>query len=365
MTRPTILVTGATGFIGSRIVEVLAKSGSVKVLAGTHRAPTPGRFAALPVSQVHCDILNRNSLAEATSGTDIVINCARDDFDVALAAKGTRNILEAARSRGVHRVVHFSSVAVYGEATGAVSEITPPTEPLTEYGKAKLASEALCEEASGPELKVAVIRPALVYGPGGEEWTTNFIRAISSGRLQRMGLRTDGDANLVYVGDVAKLAECLSTQEIPDYSVYNANGPDHHTFTEYFDLLSKGLGAGPFRSQERSQLAGALRYQIDRMSVSLARRAGSISRHAFRSSSLELALRNLELALSQHASPQPNRFSKRRHYSIDRALSMGFRPRTSLQEGVAASLQWALEKGVLEMKLPTRSAEPPQQPYSL
>jgi 2-alkyl-3-oxoalkanoate reductase len=156
MTWPRILVTGATGFIGGWIVDTLCKAGAEHAAAGV-RHPSP-RLDGLPANLVHCDVRDRASLDKALAGIEVVIHCARDPDAM---VEGTRNLLEAIRAAGVRRLVQMSSVSVYGDATGVVTEDSPPA-PIDGYGAAKVEEEKLCRAAAGPDLTIAVIRPSLV-----------------------------------------------------------------------------------------------------------------------------------------------------------------------------------------------------------
>jgi nucleoside-diphosphate-sugar epimerase len=75
-------------------------------------------------------------------------------------------------------MIYLSYVAVYGNAEGLVLENTVPVEPVNWYGRAKRQAEMACCRRVSPEFSVAVVRPALVYGPGGEEWSGRFIKSV-------------------------------------------------------------------------------------------------------------------------------------------------------------------------------------------
>src|SRR5215472_2786794 len=117
--RETILVTGAGGFVGGTLVEALHFAGDYSVRSGIARWSSAPRVARLAANLIQCDVMKPDELAEALRGVDYVIHCAAGE-NLRVLVEGTKNVLDAATRGGVKRVVHISSVAVYGEATGAV-----------------------------------------------------------------------------------------------------------------------------------------------------------------------------------------------------------------------------------------------------
>jgi nucleoside-diphosphate-sugar epimerase len=218
------------------------------------------------------------------------------------------------------------------------------------YGEEKFAEEKLCQAAAGPDLTVAVVRPSLVYGPFGDFWTGRFIEGIAAGRLKQLGKNGRGQANLIYVLDLARFAAELAVRPLPEYSVYNANGAEIPTFDEYFDSLSRALGQGPLPLSEMRPIAAGLRRQARRAARLLLRtQQGTLRKIAQGKPNLESALSAIEKTFQRDVSDEPrSRFSTRVVYSNDRARRVGLKPRTSLQDGVRASVEWAKSKGLIK-----------------
>jgi nucleoside-diphosphate-sugar epimerase len=343
MSWPKILVTGATGFIGGWVVDALCSAGAPCVVAGARH--TSSRLERLPVQIVHCDVLDPGSLGYALEGVEVVIHCARDPAEGA-TVEGTRRLLEAIRDRSVTRLVHISSIAVYGNAGGVITEDVPAA-PADQYGADKFAEEKLCHAAAGPDLTVAVVRPSLVYGPFGHHWTTRFMEAIVAGRLKTGG---QGEANLIYAADLARFVVELAVQPLPEYSVYNANGPEIPSFDEYFDSLSQALGKGPLPVSGRGPVQAGLRRQARRAARLLLRtQRGMLQRIARGKPRLESALSDLERAFRHDVGDGPSdRFARHVVYSNDRAQQFGLDPKTSLRDGIRASVQWAKSSGAIQ-----------------
>jgi 2-alkyl-3-oxoalkanoate reductase len=348
MTQPAVLVTGAAGFIGSWVVRSLCAAGFSDVRAGVMSSARSIRLHGLPVRQVHCDILDGDSLVAAMRGAAIVINCARGHAGSDVALGGTRTLLTSAIEAGVRRIIQMSSIAVYGQAVGTVTEDTAPVPPLNKYARDKGAAEALCRMAASERLTIAVIRPSLVYGPFGEEWTARFMRALIAGQLSQFGSAGEGEANLIYAGDLGRFAAHLATADLPHFSAYNANGSEIPTFNDYFDRLSHALGLGPLPPQKGRPLGGGLRRQARRLGrVVLREQRTRLRKFAAASSllasSLDWAEDTFRLGIHDGA---PDQFAGRVTYSIERARLIGFAPSTPLQDGIEASAQWAKSQGM-------------------
>lgn len=172
------LVTGATGFLGGQLAAALARCGSDVV--SLVRDPEAASFelerhTTLAVG----DLGDRQSLERAMKGVDTVFHCAAVTTNYlpwavhdAVNIRGTEAVLEAAAEAGVRRVIHISSVIVYGieGGGGPVSEADPLAsrpDPSAHYLRSKLAAEeAVLRAATDHGLEVTIIRPGVLYGPG-------------------------------------------------------------------------------------------------------------------------------------------------------------------------------------------------------
>ena len=171
----TILVTGAGGFIGSAITDLLA-SFSVKVRA---LLGAPGERVwepCQPVETCRADIRDLAKLCEFAGGADIVVHAAgppsvRSSFEfpadcASIHTVGTVTLLEACRRSGVSRVVYLSSAEVYGRPSTNPVEESHPVRPLSPYGAAKAAAEIFVKTmASSSKIEHLILRPFSVFGP--------------------------------------------------------------------------------------------------------------------------------------------------------------------------------------------------------
>jgi dihydroflavonol-4-reductase len=168
------LVTGATGFIGSRLVRVLLDAGH-RVRCFVRHGPRTRPLNSLPVELVYGDIRGADKAREAAVGIDWVFHNAsviyhhspRALFSTNLG--GTLNLLRASAEAGVQRFVCSSSVAAMGACRSQPADETQPMQPpgFDTYGRSKRAIELACRRfADGNRLPVTVVRMAGVYGPG-------------------------------------------------------------------------------------------------------------------------------------------------------------------------------------------------------
>jgi 2-alkyl-3-oxoalkanoate reductase len=210
------------------------------------------------------------------------------------------------------------------------------------YGQRKYAAERVCQIAAGPQLTVAVVRPSLVYGPYGEEWTTRYIMSIFAGRLKQLGPAGNGNANLIHVDDLARLAAHLAVTRLPYFSVFNANGPEIPTFNEYFERLSQVLGCGPLPCSSNSLgLQAALRRPVRALGKYALAHHQDLLAVANKSALLKGLMKRAEANLRLGPDENTGLYGMNVTYSASRAEEIGFKAQISLEEGLATCAEWA------------------------
>jgi len=207
------LVTGATGFVGAAVAKALVAAGwQVRVLvrSGSDR----GNLQPLAVQIVEGELADPGSLESALAGCDGLFHVAAD---YRLGARdprplyrtnveGTRNILGAARTVGVPRIVYTSSVATVGiPADGAPGdERTPVTlgNMIGHYKRSKYLAEEVAREAAGAGMSVVIVNPSTPVGPGDIKPTPTG-QLVLDAATGRMPAYVDTGLNIVHVDDVA------------------------------------------------------------------------------------------------------------------------------------------------------------------
>jgi len=220
------LVTGATGFVGSHLVEALAARGDeVVVLARRpERAAPLARFGV----RVAIGTLDDDAaLAAAAEGAEVVyhlagLTAAARPGDYLLANEaGTRRLVEAARraAPGLSRFVYLSSQAALGpSAPGQRLAEDAPCRPVTAYGRSKLAGETVVRAAE--DLPWTIVRPPAVYGPRDREFLTLF-RIVRSGLAPVIGTGAQ-QVSLVYAPDLADAIVRAGTAPAAAHQTYHA-----------------------------------------------------------------------------------------------------------------------------------------------
>jgi nucleoside-diphosphate-sugar epimerase len=203
-----VLVTGATGFIGGRLVEVLVREHGADVRALVRNFTNASRIARLPVEMVPGDVTDAAAVAAAARGCDVIIHAAMDASGTPrqqhrITVGGTESVLKAAPAASVGRVVHVSTISVYGMTPdGDLTENGPRGRLYDTYSRTKSAAEALAlRYHRNHQLPVAVVQPAVVYGPFGGAWTVGPLAALKSSQVV-LPNGGNGLCNAVYVDDV-------------------------------------------------------------------------------------------------------------------------------------------------------------------
>jgi nucleoside-diphosphate-sugar epimerase len=254
-----VLVTGATGFVGSHLAEALRRRGDeVTVLARSARRADPLR--PLGVSVVEGDLHGTAALARAVEGQDVIYHvagmvAARDETEFLRANEGgTRNLVAAAEAGGRPRFVLVSSMAAAGPAArGRPHDGSEAARPVTAYGRSKLAAE---RSVTGSGLPWTIVRPPTVYGPRDREVLKVF-------RIARLGIAPvfgDGGQELsaVHGGDLADALVAAGTSPAAVGKSYYACHPEVFTSGDFVRAVGAAMGRRVRVVRLPSGLAGTL-----------------------------------------------------------------------------------------------------------
>jgi nucleoside-diphosphate-sugar epimerase len=203
------LVTGAAGFIGSHLARALAGSGWI--VTALDRAASPPSLSEAHIRYLQGDIRDGGSLRSALEGVTVVFHLASahlergapDHWYASVNVDGVEALMRAAADAGVRRVVHTSTVGIYGHVAAPPAGEDGPFSPTNRYERTKLAGEeAALRVGREVGLSPVILRPGWVYGPGCPR-TAKLLRTIHRGRFFYVG-RGANRRHPLYIGDMVE-----------------------------------------------------------------------------------------------------------------------------------------------------------------
>jgi len=239
------IVTGGSGYFGSRLVERLrARGWRCRVFD----INDPGDRAG-DVEFHRGDVRDLDAVRRAVAGGDAVFNnvaqvpLAKDrELFQSVNVLGTEHVLQASKEAGVGKVVHTSSSAVYG-APGAlpVTEATP-LAPAEAYGRAKAEAETLCVRYAGQGLDVSIVRPRTILGHGRLGIFHILFEWISEGANVPVLGRGDNRYQFIHADDLADA--CVMAAARPGSTSYNIGADRFGTMRQALEGLAAHAGTG-------------------------------------------------------------------------------------------------------------------------
>ena len=321
------LITGATGFVGGHVAELLVERGE-RVRALVRPTSDTAFLRGLGVDLVEGDLSDPASLRRAVAGADVVYHCAAKVGDwgpwrmfQALVIDATANLLEACRRESVGRVLHVSSITVYGHPRPRPGRLLTEDEPLGQnlwlwdnYCRAKILAERACRRYPGA---LTIIRPSWIYGPRDRNSLPRLVKALGAGRIRLVG-RGDNLLNIVYAGDVAEGAIRAAGTPAAAGQAYNFSSAGEVTQRQLLDLLTDALG----RPRVTRRLPLCLAFSLGFLS--------------------ELIGRAIRLRRPPHITRyaigligRPTQFS-----TAKARAELGWQPRVCVEEGLRRALEW-------------------------
>ncbi|MFW5946918.1 MAG: NAD-dependent epimerase/dehydratase family protein [Gemmatimonadota bacterium] len=241
------LITGATGFVGSHLVEALAARG-VRARALVRTSSDTRHLDPCGVGKVVGSLDDAASLRRAVAGAGTVLHLAAATralhpatFD-RVNAGGTAKLADALEAEGgCQRVVFLSSMAAVGPSRGRPVAPDDEPRPLTAYGRSKLAAERVLE---GRSLDVAILRAPAVYGPGDRDLLP-FFRLARLGLLPRVG-PAERRVQLVYVKDLAAaIVAAAGARGV--VGTYHVAEPRAYTWSGVLERMAGAVGRSGIR----------------------------------------------------------------------------------------------------------------------
>lgn len=316
-----VVVTGAAGFIGGYLVQALAQDGAD--VRAVDVQPDPGRFRLGTVRYFRQDIRDGDGMAALVDGADTVYHLASAHLEVTASDQRYREVnveaawglAEACAAAGVRRLVHVSSVGVYGHVESPPAREDAPMRPENIYERTKLEGElAVSRSAAATGLDLVVLRPAWVYGHGCRR-TAKLVRSVRSRRFVYIG-EGDNLRHPIYISDVVD-AMRLAAEAPAGLSgrTYNIAGPRYLPLRELVDTCARVLDVSP---------------PVGRLPRELVLAAGRAAEVVWGAARREPPFSRRSLAF----------FENDNAFDIDAARrDLGFEPRVDLEEGVRRTVE--------------------------
>jgi nucleoside-diphosphate-sugar epimerase len=327
----TILVTGSTGFIGSRMLSYLAKEGSVVRIFLRPESVC----GVLPegIEVVRGSFSDLEALVRAVSGVDRIVHLAglTKAVDEAGYDAGNvlpvRNLLAVIREHNptLKRFLFVSSLTAAGpasEGTYGVKESDLPT-PVSAYGRSKLRAEALCMESSA-DIPITIVRPPAVYGPGDRDVLQVF-QMLAKGVLVTAGSSVRQRFSMIYVDDLVSGMMAAARSDRAEGHIYYITSLRSCSWDEVIGAAQQVLG---FKKLHKVSIPKPFVFLVGMVIGA----AGSLSGKP--------ALINRDKAnelVQDYWVCSPDQAEH----------DFGFTAGTSLTEGVAKTISWYRQKGWL------------------
>lgn len=273
-----VLITGVSGFIGTHLAERLLREGLM--VRGLDIVPQNN---GPRVEFHHGDLTDPSSLRAPVRNCEVVFHLAKWtgrpwtwQASAAIDVAGTANLLEACAEAGVRRVVHLSSVVVYGPTRRAVIAEDAPLWPVGAYGTAKVGAERTVDAAVRRGVPVVTVRSGQAYGPRAPGGTVTPIQWLQAGRPL---LVNDGSGitHPIYVSHLLDALRLAAARDGIDGEAFNV-ADENVSWREFLGYYARMSGR-PLRSFPAaamwilalgSELLGAVRGRppkLDRKSV--------------------------------------------------------------------------------------------------
>ena len=315
-----ILITGGSGFIGTRLVEYLLKDGhNVKIYDKVESKTYPELTTV-------GDVRDREALIKACEGMDIIYNLAAEHADNVTPLSlydevnvgGAENVVAAAKINDINRIIFTSSVAIYGLDKGECDETFEP-DPFNEYGRSKLKAEQvfLKWQAEDPNNTLIILRPSAIFGETNRGNIYNLLKQVHSGKFIMIG-KGDNKKSIGYVGNIAAFLAYLAEHK-SGLEIYNFSDKPDMTARQMVDFIQQALG--------RNKKIPSVPYVV-----------GLLGGYAF---DLLSFLTRKKFAVS---SIRIEKFAADTAINTDRLQNSGFTPPFNFEEGLKRTIEYEFGK---------------------
>ena len=330
MIPQSILVTGATGFLGSRLIEQLAALPEVIEITAAGRTLKPSHNLVHPKIKYNLgDLCDADYVQRIVKGADAVVNCAALSSPWGSYRTFERtniltqqNLLRAAAAERIERFVYISTPSLYytGSDRFNIKESDPlPARLVNHYARTKLQAEQLLQKSGMPHV---ILRPRALHGRGDTVIMPRLIRAVEEGKLRVIG---DGQniVDLTAVSNVVEAIICSLRAKLPAaQGVYNITDDNPVKLWDTINYVLRGIGLPPPQKRMSKKVALTVANTIEF--------AAKLTRTRREPALLPYGVGNLSTSLTMN---------------IDAAKEkIGYRPVQSTRESLDEFIAWYLQE---------------------
>ena len=190
-----VLVTGGTGFTGKALVRRLVDLGHEVVALDYKEGLKTKELGEWGVKVIIGSVTDMKAVESAVKGTEIVFHLAAafremnvsDAFYKDVNVNGTENVVKAALNDGVRRFIYCSTQGVHGNINNPPGNENSPIQPADYYQQTKYEGEVVCKQYFNKGMKIVIIRPTAIYGPGDHERFAMIFKKVSKGVFPMFG----------------------------------------------------------------------------------------------------------------------------------------------------------------------------------
>lgn len=376
------MIVGGTGFVGSRLTEKLILEYKAHVTVMSRNYSKASSVARYPLMLLRGDISNAQDVLTACADKDIVIDCTYPaagtrQEKIKQAIVGAKALAEAVLRHHVPRLVHLSTISVYGPAKDGPLDETQVCKPSGDaYGDCKLAGEqAMLEAHRQHGLPVSVLQPTVIYGPFAG-WSRGPLHHLKQGRVA-LPNNGQGYCNAVYIDDVVDAIILAATVPGIEGDRFLISGEKPVTWQQYYeayqafagedvalmstDEIEATMHEAEVRNRPVRRLVGEFRNNPSLRQLLLAQPVIKQVYEMIRWVLPQRTFENTKQNILRHREapssaghgessrplilPSPNQMallSAKAHVKIAKAQRLlGYHPRFDLDSGMALTAQWA------------------------
>ena len=328
-----ILVTGATGFIGSHLIKALLKENKYEVVA---LARNPKKIKNLEKEGVEVrigDLTDKKSLKSITKKIDVVVHLgaymrfhAKWEKLFSTNVAGTLDLANDALENEITHFIYTSSTEAIGPVKVVPADETHPLNPAYQYGISKMMAEKILNKLKEERgLPVTILRPTGVYGPGDHYITLSTVKAVKNEKLKQLPGKGDKYVHFTYVDDVVQ--GFIKTIENPQKAIgetFIIASDDYYTYKDSFAIIADILGVEPPKKFVPVSLAYVAMWFMEK--ANKIRRVDDFATHAS-------VVRDM---------------TKNRAYSNKKAKEvLGFQPKYTFPEGMKITIDWYIKNNLI------------------